>query len=232
MTEHTLNRVLIAFVIVWGICIIVLWNCNGMEKTVVKPVTIIERWKNNAGDSVASLKGFQEQFAYREKRIADSLAKVYNTKTKHLQEYIIALQQTIANVPATGNISIEYDPDRSLDHCPPAIKNMKQRFANPYFDITAQIGDSSYLQLQAFDTITVLWKKVNQGSIFSRKHYLQLDVSNANPYTRTAGLMSYRIEEKKAKKLGIGLQIGYGLQQGLKPKPYLGIGLSYNLIRI
>lgn len=34
----------------------------------------------------------------------------------------------------------------------------------------------------------------------------------------------------KAKKFGIGVQVGYGLNNEFKPSPYIGVGLSYNIL--
>lgn len=189
------------------------------------------RWKNKGGDSVTSLKGTAEQFAAREKRIIDSLAEVYGTREKHLLEYIGAITETKTYVqPGPGPVEKDYQPAKDPG-CPPVVKNMRKSFSNPYYDIQAQIGDSNYLQLRSYDTLTVVWKRVKEGGIFNRKRFIQADVSFANPYTRINKLDAYRIADKKPKRWGIGLHTGYGFSQSGKPGVYAGVGISYNFIR-
>lgn len=195
-----------------------------------KPVMI--RWKNKSGDSVTSLKGSAQQFAAREKRIIDSLAEVYGTREKYLLEYITAITKTETDIqPDPGPVEKDYEPVTKAD-CPPAVKNMRKTFSNPYYDIQAQIGDSNYLHLKSFDTLTVLWKRGKEGSIFNRKRFLQADISFANPYNRISKMDAYRVAEKKPKKWGVGLQAGYGFSGPGKPVIYAGVGISFNFIRL
>lgn len=184
---------------------------------------------NKAGDSVISLKGNEQDFGAIEKRIADSIAGVYSTKVKDLKELIIAQTRTIAELTAAGPIEKDYSPDTSHKDCPPVIKNMRQTFTNPYYTARVQIGDSSYMHLAGYDTITALWKRVREGNIFNRKTYLQLDISHANPDTKVTGLLAYRVPDPKPKKFGIGLSAGVTWID--KWRPYAGLGLNWNIIR-
>lgn len=60
------------------------------------------------------------------------------------------------------------------------------------------------------------------------------EVKNENPYTSTNSIRSYQIKAPKPKRLGIGFNIGYGLtfDKNYTPifRPYIGIGLQYNII--
>jgi hypothetical protein len=57
------------------------------------------------------------------------------------------------------------------------------------------------------------------------------EVTNKNPYTETTSLRSYEVTVPKPKRVGIGFQAGYGVtKNGIGP--FVGIGLSYNLIQI
>lgn len=58
----------------------------------------------------------------------------------------------------------------------------------------------------------------------------RIEVVNSNPKIKTIGLDSYTFKAPK-KRIGIGLQVGYGIGTDLKPTPYIGIGVSYNFIR-
>jgi len=53
-------------------------------------------------------------------------------------------------------------------------------------------------------------------------------IKNYNPYTETTDMKSYQVTMPKTKRLGIGLQGGYGFGSG-GLTPYVGIGVSYNI---
>lgn len=61
-----------------------------------------------------------------------------------------------------------------------------------------------------------------------------VEITNENPFTETKTLRAYQVKYPKPKRLGIGFQVGYGLILDKKPifKPYIGIGLNYNIIQI
>jgi len=56
-------------------------------------------------------------------------------------------------------------------------------------------------------------------------------VTSKSTYINVLSIESIRVDMPKPKKYGIGLQIGWGLTKELKTSPYIGVGLSYNLIR-
>ena len=89
------------------------------------------------------------------------------------------------------------------------------------------------------DTITNHVKIVNdfslvlgyerQGLFKPRKPYAEL--TNKNPYTATNALRVADFRSIPPKKLGLGVNVGYGITaKGLTP--YIGIGVNYNFIEI
>ena len=57
-------------------------------------------------------------------------------------------------------------------------------------------------------------------------------VTSENPVVQITGVQSLKMDVKKPTKIGIGLQVGYGIGlKDFKPTPYIGLGLSYNIIR-
>lgn len=221
----------ILFLLVTGIIVLILYTCNHLHPTPIQDsseqVDTLE-WMNDAGDIVSSLKGTPQAFAV-ERKEADSIAKVYRVREKNLLEYIVALQHSLSDVKPSGAAAADYFPMDTLKNCPPQIRNLRQAFSSPYYKAAVQIGDSSFMHLESFDTVTVVWKRVREGSIFNRRNFLQVDVSMANPDTKVYGLKAYRMQEKK-RKVSVGLQVGYGLSNSMKPMPYVGVGLQYNII--
>lgn len=57
------------------------------------------------------------------------------------------------------------------------------------------------------------------------------EVKNFNPYTETTSIRTYQVTVPKQKRLGVGVQAGYGLGAG-GATPYIGVGMSYNLFYI
>lgn len=194
----------------------------------VIPQPEVIEWVNGGGDIVASIKADPEYFAKHDKHLLDSMAKVYETKIRKIKEAIIVTTEGDGFVPKDGPSESDYFPQE--DNCPPVPKNMRQEFSSPYYHAFVQVGDSSFMRLQSFDTVTVLWKRVKEGNIFNRHTLLQLDVSTANPDTKVSGIKAYRIYEKP-KRWGVGFQLGYGFQKDMKPAPFIGVGLSYNVIK-
>ena len=190
------------------------------------------------GDIVSAEKGSPEAFAQLHQRVADSVAKVYKTSVADLQEYIIALERAHADVPATpGSGQVEYYTEplpagAQPPPCPPRVRRMREQFKSAYYSADVQLGDSSYMHLDALDTLTAVWKNVRKGGVFSRRQYLQLDMSSANTDLHIYGLQSYRRMVPK-KTWGIGLHLGYGIlfDHGLvRAGPEIGIGITKSLI--
>jgi hypothetical protein len=198
-------------------------------------------WINAYNDQVVSLRAEQEAFELEKHDFRDSMAKAFKTQPKKLIEAVTFNTHTSADVPPAGSVSLVGNgdfvaitgQDRSIrSHPDKATRNLRQHFASPYYDAEVQIGDSSYMHLQARDTVSVVWKRVHTGGLFNRRSLLQLDISLANPDSKVAGLRAYRVADPKPKRWGIGLQAGvtYDPEEN-KAKPYIGFGLSYNPIR-
>jgi hypothetical protein len=211
-------------------------SCNG-KVVVVSPIDSTIHWKNKAGDSVISQKGYEEQFAVIKKKIADSIAKVYRSRINDLQELLIISSITKAEIPAEpGTKETDYYPVVVNDDCPGQVRTLAQTFSNEHYRVFVRIGvESSYdsMHLERFDTTTVLWSWEKEGNIFNRKRFLQLDISSADPDNKI-NVLPYRKPQEKAKRFGIGAQLGATLTfKNFRPalKPYIGAGISYNLIR-
>lgn len=96
---------------------------------------------------------------------------------------------------------------------------------------------SAHMQMSK-DTSLLKLKIINDYSVvISQKDGVWLaDVLNNNPYSSVQAMRTYRVSVPKTtpKKFGIGLQTGYGitpLTNPVKGTWYVGVGLSYNLIR-
>lgn len=59
----------------------------------------------------------------------------------------------------------------------------------------------------------------------------RIKIMSDNPYVKYNEISGFTLTPPKKKRFGIGVQIGYGYNfNGKKLSPYIGLGLSYNLI--
>ena len=229
MTTKEKSYLVVGFIVLIILLAIFFRKCES-PTIVTKPVDSVFYWKDKYGNSVASLKGLQEQFGYKEKKLLDSIAKIHNVKPDRVKEYVTVYQQGQAVITTIEKPVITYvDSGKGKE-----IKSVFQMFESPYYLAEATIdltGDSSRLALQTIDTLSIVWKEVREGNLFKRKRFLQLDVTNKNPYNYIVGVEAYRVPMPKPKKFGVGVQVGYGFSNGLEPRAYVGVGVSYSIIR-
>jgi hypothetical protein len=65
-----------------------------------------------------------------------------------------------------------------------------------------------------------------------KKKTSEVIVKNLNPNTQTTELKTYEVAQKD-KRINLGLQAGYGIGlTTMRPTPYIGVGISFNLIGI
>lgn len=58
------------------------------------------------------------------------------------------------------------------------------------------------------------------------------EVINDNPYTSTVSAKTYKVKGIKIPKIFLSVNAGYGVTHELKPTPYIGVGVSFNLLSI
>lgn len=218
-------------VVAIAIVLVILFTRGCGDSTNVTGVDSTFYWKDKYGNEVASKKGLEVQFGYKEKHLLDSIAEIHNVKPDRIKEYVTVYQEGKATIVTRDRPVITYvDSGKGKE-----IKNVFQMFENPYYLVEATIDlsgqDSSFALIETVDTLSVVWKEVREGNLFNKKRYLQLDVTNKNPYNHITGLDAYRVPLPKPKKFGIGVQVGYGFSNGIEPRVYVGAGIHYSVIR-
>ncbi len=77
--------------------------------------------------------------------------------------------------------------------------------------------------VKTFDEYTV--------SLVKNKRKWDALIKSSSPYSSVSEITTALINPPKPKRFGIGVHIGYGINSSLQLNPYLGIGVSYNVIR-
>lgn len=163
----------------------------------------------------------------------------YFTDLKTKDSTVLRLQETVnkykKQLNKPGGTAIEIDRETIIDtiiqkeieyvYIDGALY-LKDSFTDKWISAEYERRkDSSLWKIKAKDDISI--------AIVEDKGRKYAEVTNHSPYSNTKNLRVWQFEEPKKKKTwGIGIQAGYGVTADnlLQPKPYIGIGISKNLI--
>ncbi len=110
-----------------------------------------------------------------------------------------------------------------------ANKNKSYYYKTKYFEATANESDSTLRY--SYNAELNLTKYDKKESLFSRKK-TYIDISSPDKNMKINGVENFIKDiSSPPTKFGVGVQAGYGLGADLKIQPYIGFGVSYNLIR-
>ncbi len=108
-------------------------------------------------------------------------------------------------------------------------KPPSKQYSDKYLSLTYNPeNDSLWLN---YDVSLNMAKYAKRKWIFDKKQYF-VDVWSDDPRVKIQGLKTYTIAHEPPRRWSFGLQGGYGitLNDPLKFAPYIGAGISYNLI--
>ena len=217
---------------------LLLRNCNRSKPDIIAAVDSVQYYKNKLGQEVAAIKQREQDYYKAAEGYLDSIAKLHNTKSKLIQEIAVLTQRGTVKITTPGKPTIVYkDTGSTVLVALPQMDYVEQAFENKWYKALVHIpldanSDTSFLQLETFDELRYVAKEVKEGGLFNRRTYLQVDAINTNPYNKIDGLSVYRKPLPKPKKIGIGIQGGYGFSTSFKASPYVGIGIHYSIIRL
>lgn len=110
-----------------------------------------------------------------------------------------------------------------------ANKNKTYYYKTKYFEATGTDADSS-LRYSYNAEINLLKYDKKKSLLGEKKTYI--DISSPDKNMKINGVENFTKDiSSSPTKLGIGVQAGYGLNSEMKVAPYIGLGVSYNLIR-
>lgn len=98
--------------------------------------------------------------------------------------------------------------------------------------VTVSNKDSTTVNIRTYNEYDVVVGEGNRG--WFRKSQPFADVITHSPYDSISRLRALNVTAPPKKRLGLGFQAGYGYTLELKPERviYVGVGVSYNVIRI
>lgn len=105
---------------------------------------------------------------------------------------------------------------------PKTIHSVKHKDAWVDIDIQSDSMDT-HIGIQIENEYTV--------SLVKNKKKWEAIVKNRNPYSTVKEITAVKLGGvPKPKKFGVGFHLGYGVNSSFKLNPYIGIGVSYNVI--
>lgn len=142
-------------------------------------------WRNQYDQLVAtkqSVVGTREEVARFYD--LDSVAAVFNTKAKYLENSVTILTQAISKLKPSGQPVIVYRDTpvyiHGTDTCR-SVKYMEQDFSSAYHNLKVRIGDSAYANLKSWDTLQITHYRAYTRHFLSKQWYTLVGVRNANP---------------------------------------------------
>lgn len=110
-----------------------------------------------------------------------------------------------------------------------ANKNKTYHYKTKYFEATGTDADSSLKY--AYNAELNLLKYDKKGSLLGAKK-TYIDISSPDKNLKINGVENFTKDiSSPPTKFGLGVQAGYGVSSDMKASPYIGLGVSYNLIR-
>lgn len=199
-------------------------------------------WINKLGDSVKSVLGTKEALASENIELRDSIAKIYGYNKDRIDFLLatnLSLQHQIedqepAVIVEPPDLPVNFDNNITLTKAiVDSIKKsvvLRHVFRDKFDTADVTMGRTNDIKLKVSSGITIASGWVKQKGWFKPDLY-RVDLSFTNPAFKADGLKSFVAPPPRPKRFGIGIQIGYGWQTGLNPAPYIGAGISYNIIR-
>lgn len=183
----------------------------------------IQYFQNELGQEVAeklSFKGSKKQ-----------LERIINLKESENSQLKVALKKWKKVASATKVktvIEIKEIPIPFKDTIPFTFNRSFQK-VDKFYSIFGNVNQSglTFDRISIPNTQTIISGKKKVG--FFKTEY-RFEVTNSNPFIKTVQADSYNFVERN-KRFGIGVIGGYGLSSGLKTNFFVGVGVSYNLIK-
>lgn len=180
----------------------------------------IRYYKSKSGNTVAQTSAF---IVDNSKEIKELKEELYNAlKEMKIQNTTVAAMQFSGEVDNGAKDTVYEIKHDTIQNG--FIKDFS--FSDKYRELNGKvtyIPDTLAVDITSdkiFFDYTVAIDKKNQVKIMSN-----------NPYVKYNEISGFTLTKKKQKRFGIGPQIGYGYNfNGSKFNPYIGIGISYNLI--
>ena len=203
--------------------------------------SVPRRWTNPNGQEVSARRTVvasqrELQLIYK----LDSITRAFNTKNSQLLAYISTTIEGKARVEPVSKPVVTFRFKDSAEQCPPPVAYMEQEYESPYYKIKARTGDSAYVDVQTFDTLSLVQTKAFTRSGFlglKRNYFIDTRVISANPDEHVYVKAAARISDRPDPSIVIGPSVGYGWYSAGQTQPvksswFIGFTATKPIIKI
>lgn len=129
---------------------------------------------------------------------------------------------TTTNV--SGTVPISYVDTSEVDTSQTVNKPVSFTFSDEWIDLSGNIkNDSLRFNLKVRNEFSL--------ALINEKKSSYIELREMNPYTDVDYLRTYQVLQKPPSRFGISVQAGYGVTKEVL-SPYLGVGVSYTILRL
>lgn len=165
--------------------------------------------------------------------LSNTITKDYNTYVK--DTLAVALDIAVDKIEELTRIKAQLEGELKATKIELDENKSKRIFyENKYLSIVSHMDSLGNPQNLKYTYNAEL----NIAQFSKRKHFFApkksyVDISSPDPNFKINGIEVYRKEiYQPPRNIGLGLQLGYGIDKDWKPSPYFGVGISYNLIKL
>lgn len=181
----------------------------------------VNTYKDNLNEQRAkietSTKG-KDNTAYYQSEI-DRLNKALNIKEKDLLA-ITSINATLSDSIKVKQVTLDKERNK--------VWNWEKKYESGSV-IKATMSEKDSILRPEIDIALQTTDYVDKGGLFKIPKYYT-DIYSPDQNIKVNGVKTYRKETVvKTKRIGIGVQFGYGFGGNFKAAPYVGVGVSYNL---
>lgn len=240
MNSKNLNVILLLGVIVLGL-FLYLEKCQSKRSGDKDSIALVnalqdsvKHYKNKYDQSVATISVIQTESAKSftrlklmddELKALQAVVKDYSGKLKAGNSVTNALIETVAKLNSRPTTIIQAGDTLITDSLIYVYPTYLDTITNEWITLESKMNrDTAIHNLKVQNKFSAI-VGLDKGKPF-------VDLITDNPYTTVKQLRTYQVKMPKPKKFGIGINVSYGISDDFKPKPYIGLGVQYNILRL
>ena len=189
-------------------------------------------------DSLTKFASEQQQIVVTQKQALqtaliqkEEIKKLHLKKVSEVTNLKAQLELLLDSIGHTGTVVVIKPCDTTNGQWQTALTlpiGFEER--TKYYTLIGNMDENANLDIDLKVPVALdLWTGYNKKT----KSYTAT-VTSDNPHFKVTEIRSIKVETPAPKKFGIGLQAGYGLilsKEKITAQPYIGAGVSWNLIR-